>query len=214
MSKEEDLLQEAFLQLRMKKVYQLNIQSYLAILKIKHLPTYEHSIRVGVTCLQAAEVLGLGQKSSRALFWGGTLHDIGKALIDTRLLEKTGDFSKKDHVAVQPHPVLGYQLLKDVHPYTAELVVRHHRFQPCPYPKQLPKSDIVWPKRTLASFEKQARLLALVDFFDALTQRRNSKFVGGAKTPEDLQMIFYDSNPDMSAQIDKLIKAGVLYFYK
>ena len=213
MSEEEDL-QQAFLELPVSPAHQLNIRSYLAILRIKHLPTYEHSIRVGVTCLQAAEALGLGKKSARALFWGGTLHDIGKALIDTRILQKTGDFSKKDHAAVRPHPVLGYRLLKDVHPYTAELVVRHHRFQPCPYPKQLPKSDIVWPKRTLANFEKQARLLALVDFFDALTQRRNSKFAGGAKTPEDLQMIFYDSNPDMSEQIDRLIKAGVLYFVK
>ena len=208
MTVEKDL-EQAFFDLPVSPAHQLNIRAYLEILRLKHRPTYEHSIRVGVCCLRAAQVLGL---NSRALFWGGTLHDIGKALIDSRVLQKTSDFSQKDYASVRPHPMLGYRLLKGVHPYTAELVVRHHRFQPCPYPKRLPKSTIVWPKRTLVSFEKQARLLALIDFYDALTRRRNAKFVGGAKTDEQLRQIFYDSNSDMSAQIDRLIKAGALFF--
>ena len=210
MTEEKDL-EQAFFDLPVSPAHQLNIRAYLEILKIKHRPTYEHSIRVGVLCMQAAQVLGL---NSRALFWGGTLHDIGKALVDLRVLQKTSDFSPQDYVAVRPHVIFGHRLLQGVHPYTAELVVRHHRFQPCPYPKRLPKPAIPWPKRVLGNIERQARLLSLVDFYDALTHRRNAKFVGGAKTAEELQMIFYDSNPDMSAQIDQLIKAGVLYFYK
>lgn len=208
MTEEKDL-ERAFFDLPVSPAHQLNIRAYLEILRIKHQPTYEHSIRVGVLCLKAARVLGL---NSRALFWGGTLHDVGKALVDIKVLQKTDDFSEKDYVAVRPHPILGYRLLKGVHPYTAELVVRHHRFQPCPYPKQLPKSDILWPKRTLANFEKQARLLALIDYYDALTRRRNAKFVGGAKTGEQMRQTFYDNNADMSMQIDQLIKAKVVSF--
>lgn len=205
----EKALEQAFFDLPMSPAHQLNIRTYLEILRLKHQPTYEHSIRVGVLCFRAARVLGL---NSRALFWGGMLHDIGKVLIDSRVLQKTSNFSLKDYAAVRPHPMLGYRLLEGVHPYTAELVVRHHRFQPCPYPKRLPKSTIVWPKRVVATIEKQARLLALVDFYDALTRRRNAKFVGGTKTEEELRQIFYGSNPDMSAQIDWLVKSGVVLF--
>jgi putative nucleotidyltransferase with HDIG domain len=205
---EENDLQRAFFDLPVSRAHQLNIRAYLEILRLKHRPTYDHSIRVGVLCLRAAQALGL---NLRALFWGGTLHDIGKALVDLRILQKTSDFSKKDYAAVRPHPILGYHLLKGLYPYTAELVVRHHRFQPNPYPKRLPKPTIIWSKRILANFEKQARLLALVDFYDALTQRRNTKFIGGIKTDEQLRQIFYDSNSDMSAQIDSLIRAGVFF---
>ncbi len=207
---EEEDLHQALLDLHVvKPAYRDNILSFLKVLQIKHLPTYEHSLRVGVLCQRAGEVLGL---DPRALLWGGTLHDIGKALVDVQILDKTGFFSKRDHASVRPHVMRGYWLLRDIHPHTADLIVRHHRFQPCPYPKKLPKYSGAWTKRTILNIEKQARILALMDYYDALTRRRNLKFVGSTKTEEELRQIFYDHNPDVSRKIDKLVKAGVVSF--
>ncbi len=206
---EEENLHQALLDLHVVPAYRDNILSFLKVLQIKHPATYEHSLRVGVLCQKAGEVLGL---DPRALLWGGTLHDIGKALVDVQVLNKTGYFSKRNHASVRPHVMLGYRWLRDIHPYTADLIVRHHRFQPCPYPKKLPKYAGVWTKRTIVNLEKQARILALMDYYDALTTRHNSKHVGKAKTKEEFRQIFYDHNPDVSRQIDRLIKAGVVLF--
>lgn len=205
----EKILEQAFFDLSMSRIHRLNIRAYLDILWLKHRPTYEHSIRVGALCLRAAQTLGM---NSRALFWGGTLHDIGKILVDPRVLQKSSSFSQKDYAAVRPHVIFGYRMFQRVHPYTAELVARHHRFQLHPYPKRLPKPVVPWPRRTLKKIEKEARLLALMDFYDALTRRRNTRFIGNTKVGGQLRKILYDNNPDVSAQIDQLIKAGVLSF--
>lgn len=205
----EKTLEQAFFDLSMSQTHRLNIRAYLEILRLKHRPTYEHSIRVGVLCLRAAQTFGM---NSRALFWGGTLHDIGKILVDSRVLQKSRSFSQKDYTAVRPHVIFGYRMLQRVYPYTAELVARHHRFQPHPYPKQLPKPAVPWPKRIMEKIEQEARLLSLMDFYDALTRRHNVRFAGNIKVGGQLRKIFYDNNPDMSAQIDQLIKNGIISF--
>ena len=130
--------------------------------------TYEHSIRVGLLSVRIAPYLNLNKKEALV---AGTLHDIGKAYIDPRVLTKK-DFSDQDMQEMKKHTTLGYHILKQDHPLAAQVALRHHMFQENAYPIECPQvagnsSDLV---------DKYALAVSIADFFDAITSRVNNKY--------------------------------------
>jgi response regulator RpfG family c-di-GMP phosphodiesterase len=107
------------------------------------------------------------------LEWCAPLHDIGKAGIPDRILQKKGAFTPEERLLMQTHTVLGADTLVEVARHhgsgmgflkMAIDITRHHheRFDGNGYPDRLAGSDI-----PLA-----ARLLAIADVYDALRSRR------------------------------------------
>ena len=139
------------------------------------------------------------------------MHDIGKALIDPSILKKTNDFTEEDHKSIIPHVVYGYFILRGVFDYTANIVVRHHRHGRNPYPETLPilPDDL---KPHLEAIDEAGRLLALADFYDALTTRKNDKHGSVSLTSNELRDIFYRDNSDMEPLIRKLEQKEILKF--
>ncbi|PIZ05396.1 MAG: hypothetical protein COY57_07540, partial [Flavobacteriales bacterium CG_4_10_14_0_8_um_filter_32_5] len=78
-----------------------SVKNYLNVLKAKDEATYEHSIRVGLLASRIGRHMHLDEK---ALFFAGTLHDIGKTLIDPETLQKTEGFDDKDMAEMKKHP--------------------------------------------------------------------------------------------------------------
>lgn len=168
--------------------------------------TWEHSIRVGLLCEKIASFMHL---DSKALFYPGILHDIGKALTDPQTLKKVEAFQPKDYREIMNHVKDGYRLLRGYFDFTAEVMWWHHRFQPNKYPKNLPKNLHEYSEGTKIIIPLYGRLLSLADSYDAL-HRINKKFeTETSLTGEQIKEKMINFNPDQKILIDELYKADI-----
>jgi putative nucleotidyltransferase with HDIG domain len=189
---------------------QKSIFSYLTILQMRDENTFKHVVRVGLTSRKAAKFYCMPGITPKMMMWAGLLHDVGKALIDRDILQKTVNFTPEDMAAMEPHVQLGWQLLERVHDVSAHIIVRHHQFGLKPYPKELPPlPEYLAPKREM--IEDAARLLSLVDYYDAITTRNNDKF-DAPLTPEQRKEAFIANNADLSELATILIEKGIFKF--
>ncbi|MBM3199475.1 HD domain-containing protein [Candidatus Woesearchaeota archaeon] len=169
----EKQLEEMYDRLGVSEKNQGSINTYLSMLRLKDQATYEHSIRVGLLGVGVAEYADLDKK---AMFFAGTLHDIGKIMIRPEVLKKSGKYTKKDIREMQQHPKYGYRLLSGVHDFSAEVALRHHKYQSMSYPKKNYKPKVHFSKDTMINLDLHAKMLAIVDFYDAINTRDNQKF--------------------------------------
>lgn len=196
---------------------QEKIFNYLKILDGKDPATAQHSMRVAVLAGQIARVEATPGIIPKMLLWAGALHDIGKVAIPLETLAKTEKFTKKDMKAMEPHVLLGWQMLERQFDYTAAIIVRHHQFGPKPYPAKLPELP-EWLEPKKAVINGAARQLALADFYDALMNRKNDKSKkgkAGAKkelTGNDKRQLYYEANADKARLIVTLEEIGILKF--
>lgn len=124
-----------------------------------------HVKRVQDYSLQMAKALEMPAQQRDALRLAAILHDIGKIGIDDAILRKSGGLSAEEQHSMRKHPEIGARILamadgmKDVVPG-----VRHHHewFDGSGYPDGLTGDTI----------PLSARIIAIVDVFDALTTDR------------------------------------------
>ncbi len=198
----EELLQSEFIELGAKEDSIDSVTSLLQVLKIKDNSTYEHSMRVALLGSRIAKYMNLDPK---VLLFAGALHDIGKILIPPEILQKTEGFDERDMRIMRKHPEYTYDILRGIHEFSAEVALRHHRYQKNGYPKKLPRFKIDFSTGTRTSIDFYARLLALTDFYDAVTSRINDKFGERRKlTQEEAKSIMLMQNPDQRALVEKL----------
>ena len=167
------------------------IGDWLEILRKHDCETYYHCVRTSLVCVEVARFLGLDPKP---LVYAGLLHDIGKIEVSPEILRKTKGFTEEDYEEVKKHPLVGYLILKEAFPFSAEILLRHHRFQGDSYPEDLPDSQ--YEPEEISLIEKYAKLLARVDSYDASLNRENKEF-SSAKSREDLQRVMVEISPDM-----------------
>ena len=141
--------------------------------------TFEHSARVAAISEELAEGMGLPAADLVALRRGGLLHDVGKIGVPDRILSKTSPLTDDEWASIRRHPVIGFDMLKDV-PFLQPSLdpVRHHheRWDGEGYPDQLKGTSI----------PRIARIVAVADAFDAMTSdrpyRKGFSFQFAAKT--------------------------------
>ena len=178
----ENKLDHAFNDLNVSPSERETIETFLAPLKEKDIVTlyhYQHCIKVGLLTRKIAEFMHLDQKE---LFYAGLLHDIGKSCIDIETLAKAdlrlgGDciWTQEDATNMEAHVIEGYNALREKLSFTADIIVRHHRFQKNSYPKELPPLPQKYSEGTKVLVDFYARLVALADVYDAF-HRVNKKF--------------------------------------
>lgn len=179
-----------------------NMEGFLSDMEEHHRATYEHSMRVGLLAPQIGAIVPeLEDLSPKALFYAGTMHDWGKLKTPQELLDKTSVWTQEDAEALRAHPVDSYEaLIKEGMALTAGVVIRHHRFQPNPYPEALPEADPHLPEHLVRLQPILGRVIALADFYDA-SHRKNS---AGNMTAEQIKAKVYQANPDINDLIDRL----------
>jgi len=164
--------------------------------------TYLHSLRVCFESVEIAYFLGL---EPRPLFFAGLLHDYGKISIDGEILRKNKDFSEADFEKVKKHSMSAYFRLKDLYPFSAEIILRHHHYYDVnAYPKRVPKT-----KFNEESIERDARILALVDFRDALIFRNNEKFKMDVNDKNQVREILIKYHEGLESLINSLFEKGI-----
>jgi putative nucleotidyltransferase with HDIG domain len=169
--------------------------------------TFEHSARVTAISLEIAEALGLPADERKALQRGALLHDIGKIGVEDRILAKAGQLTDEEWEQIRQHPLIGYEMLKDV-PFLSRSLpgIRHHheRWDGGGYPDKL-KGDVI---------PLQVRIVAVADAFDAMTSdrpyRKSFSFEFAAKTVMSFAGTQFD--PEVAKAFDsrKLAIIGLL----
>jgi putative two-component system response regulator len=130
--------------------------------------TKGHCDRLVSYSLVLGRKLGLDKESLKNLAYGGWLHDIGKIQIEDDILKKPGRLTPGEYERIKEHTIIGWRLVQPLKLMRgASEVIRHHheRFDGTGYPDGLSGGEI----------PITARILCLVDVFDALTTERPYK---------------------------------------
>lgn len=182
------------------------IIGYLDLVREKDLPTYYHSIRVGLLSSKIAGHLGLDEKT---LLISGLTHDVGKVLIEKDILQKKGVLTEKEMGEIKGHPVHSYELLKDKYRTCAEIVLRHHKYQSNSYPEEDQGADRFAPNM-LSRIEDYAKMLSLADAYDALTTRVNYRLNKDRLGKEEVKSVLLKEKHYISSIVTDLYAKGVL----
>lgn len=138
----------------------------LAQIKTVDKYTYQHSVAVSALSVAFGRVLDLPREEIKELALGGLLHDIGKAKIPLRILNKPGKLTDDEFSIMRTHVVHSAQLLKGVENLSEasfNAAAQHHeRFDGSGYPNRLKGDEI----------SKHGQMLAIVDVYDAITSIR------------------------------------------
>ncbi|UNL87459.1 HD-GYP domain-containing protein [Priestia koreensis] len=148
------------------------LQRYRPLLELlKHdTATFAHSVRVAEWLKRLGMKQGMHQVQQQELFDLGLLHDVGKLLIPSTILNKTASLSDGEWVQVKDHPLNGYRILQNGSYSTAirmAILQHHENLDGSGYPAGVKGNMIT----------HYARMLRIVDSYDAMTTIRTYKEV-------------------------------------
>jgi len=155
-------LRQAFvLAARQQELYHQTIRSLGFLVQRAHPYTGGHLQRVALWARRVAERLGLPPERCELVYEAALLHDLGKTVLDERILNKPDRLTPDEWEEIRKHPQLGAEILRDT-PFLAPIIpwiaLHHERPDGAGYPFGL-KSDQI---------PVEARVIAVVDAFDAM----------------------------------------------
>jgi len=145
--------------------YFRNLEALARAIDARDPYTFEHSARVAAISEVLAAGMNLPPADVVTLRRAGLLHDVGKIGVPDRILGKTTPLTNDEWAVIRQHPVIGFDMLKDVRFLEASLdAIRHHheRWDGEGYPDRL-GGQMIAPA---------ARIVAVADAFDAMTSDR------------------------------------------
>jgi putative nucleotidyltransferase with HDIG domain len=147
-------------------LYLSTIETLAMAVDAKDQITHGHIRRVQVYAVELAKRLGVTEPSQlKAIEAAALLHDMGKLAIPEHILNKPGKLTPAEFETMKRHADIGADLLSSIRfPYPVVPIVRHHHEQwnGQGYPSGISGTDI----------PLGARILAVVDCFDALNSDR------------------------------------------
>jgi response regulator RpfG family c-di-GMP phosphodiesterase len=151
---------------RIRQTFFSAIESLVSALEARDPYTSGHSLRVRRYALRLAQALRMDPNQCRRLSLAAKLHDIGKVGITEAILNKPGRLTEEEYRQVKEHPAIGERILRPIISNAEVLsAVRghHERYDGQGYPDGLKGTRI----------PPLARLIAVVDCYDALTSSRS-----------------------------------------
>lgn len=121
-----------------------------------------HSAAVARFARDIAGAVGMSEEECELAHTAGLLHDIGRFALSDRVAERGRTLTEEDWTAIQRHPELGADMLRDLGMYgpVAEIVSAHHeRIDGRGYPNGLAESEI----------PEIAKIISVAEVYDTLT---------------------------------------------
>jgi putative nucleotidyltransferase with HDIG domain len=148
------------------RLYLSTIETLAMAIDAKDQTTHGHIRRVQTVAVALAHRIGVADgKLLKAIEAAALLHDMGKLVVPEYILNKPGKLSVVEFEKMKLHASVGADMLMAIDfPYPVVPIVRHHHenWDGTGYPAGLSGTDI----------PIGARILAVVDCFDALTSDR------------------------------------------
>jgi putative nucleotidyltransferase with HDIG domain len=150
----------------LEQLYKATVETLATAVDAKDQVTHGHIRRVQRHSLALAKALGVtDEREIKALEAAALLHDVGKLCVPDHVLNKPGALKAGEFHAMKLHATQGATILSTVQfPYPVVPIVKHHHeaWNGRGYPDGLAGEEIPFG----------ARILAVVDCFDALTSDR------------------------------------------
>jgi putative two-component system response regulator len=129
-----------------------------------------HVRRIGLYAAEMARLLGWDQPDVETIQSAAPMHDIGKIGVPDAILQKPGGLTESEWVIMKQHTAMGATILKgSTVPFIrmgAIIAISHHeKWDGTGYPRGLKGETI----------PLEARITALVDVYDALSNHRHYK---------------------------------------
>ena len=126
--------------------------------------TANHSLSVAIYARDIACELGHEELADR-LYVSGLLHDLGKAVIDSSILNKPGPLDDREFAAMKRHPLVGAEIIArspSLSEYLPGVRWHHERMDGSGYPDGIAGEQL----------PLEARILAVADTWNAMTSER------------------------------------------
>ena len=147
-------------------LYLSTIEAFALAVEAKDQITHGHIQRVQVQAVALAKALGVTDAIHiKAIEAAALLHDLGKLAVPEHILNKPSALTPEEFDRMKTHASVGADILSTIDfPYPVTPIVRYHheRWDGTGYPDGLTREEI----------PIGARILAVVDCFDALTSDR------------------------------------------
>jgi putative nucleotidyltransferase with HDIG domain len=151
---------------QLNDLYMSAIEALAMAVDAKDQITHGHIRRVQVYATELAKRVGVqDDQQLRAIETAALLHDMGKLAVPEHILNKPGKLTPGEFDKMKRHADIGADLLSAIpFPYPVVPIVRHHHenWDGTGYPHKVAGTDI----------PLGARILSVVDCFDALTSDR------------------------------------------
>jgi diguanylate cyclase (GGDEF)-like protein/putative nucleotidyltransferase with HDIG domain len=150
---------------QMSELHLATIEALALAIDAKEQTTHNHIRQVQIYATALARALGMSDLEVQAVKTAALLHDIGKLAVPDHILAKPGPLTSEEFQKVRIHPLVGAEIIGSVpFPYpVAPMILSHHeRWDGRGYPSGLKGDEI----------PLGARILCVVDYFDALTSDR------------------------------------------
>jgi putative nucleotidyltransferase with HDIG domain len=148
---------------------EIGLGDWIEAVKRHHCRTFRHSLLVTGVAVGFGQLLGFCHKDLQRLALGGLMHDVGKAQIPLKILEKPGPLTPAELLLMRDHAKFGRDLMKERDGFSPELVevVAHHHelLDGSGYPDGLMGDSI----------SDLVRAVTLADIFAALIEERAYK---------------------------------------
>jgi putative nucleotidyltransferase with HDIG domain len=121
-----------------------------------------HSAAVARFARDIAQAVGMSETECELAHTAGLLHDIGRFALSDRVAERGRTLTEEDWMAIQRHPELGADVLRDLGMYgpVAEIVAAHHeRVDGRGYPAGMDGEEI----------PEIAKIISVAEVYDTLT---------------------------------------------
>jgi diguanylate cyclase (GGDEF)-like protein/putative nucleotidyltransferase with HDIG domain len=150
----------------LNRLYLSTIETLAMAIDAKDQITHGHIRRVQIFAVGLAKAMGVTEAAQiKAVEAAALLHDMGKLAVPEYILNKPGPLTVAEFEKMKLHASVGADILSAIEfPYPVVPIVRHHHenWDGTGYPDGLSGSDI----------PIGARILSVVDCFDALTSDR------------------------------------------
>jgi diguanylate cyclase (GGDEF)-like protein/putative nucleotidyltransferase with HDIG domain len=149
----------------MADLHLATIEALALAIDAKDQTSQSHIRRVQLYAASVAKALGMSDNDVQGVKTAALLHDIGKLAVPEHILSKPGPLTPEEFLKIRAHPKVGADIVSSVpFPYpVAPLILSHHeRWDGKGYPTGLKGEEI----------PLGARILSVVDYFDALMADR------------------------------------------
>ncbi|SDA18214.1 HD-GYP domain, c-di-GMP phosphodiesterase class II (or its inactivated variant) [Ruminococcus sp. YE71] len=168
------------------------IVSFAEITENKSSQTGNHVKRVSEYSRIIAEQMGLSEEECERIRLASTMHDIGKLMIPTEILEKPARLTDEEFAEIKKHSGYGGELLDhvegDIMQLAKQIALDHHeRPDGRGYPTGKLKDSI----------SIEGRIVAVADVYDALTSKRSYK------EPWDPEVAYNEIVKNAGSQFDE-----------
>jgi len=147
-------------------LYLATVHTLAAAIDAKDQVTHGHIKRVQAYSAALAKAVGIKNEFQlKAIQTAAILHDTGKIAIPEAILNKPGPLDDDEFAVMKRHAAMGADIISSIKfPYPVEPIVRHHHenWDGTGYPDRLVGTET----------PVGARILAVVDCYDALTSDR------------------------------------------